>query len=949
MSKINDLRIHAAQNKPDVIALNEIKPKNGAVPEPRSFNIPGYTPYTNNLEDPDVRGVCVYVRNCFKSNHVNIPDHNFKDVATVAINTQNSCLMIQCIYRSGTVKKAQELDDELHKLLRKSSTIQGFNQKITVGDFNLNKVNWTPEPIVPDNIPANSPENKFVDLLHDIHVTQHVCKETRYREGHTPTIDDLILSTNETDISNLTYDPGMGKSDHITLNCDIQLRNYINILSQPKIILKYDRADYDKIRQEMNIDWKDKFDGKSGQACIDIFEDIYNTAVKKHVPSIKVNAEYEKPKWMSRSTWSRVRKKHSKWIKYLITRQPSDYKEYTKVRNEVTHANMKERRNYEKSISRDVRKNPKGVRNYMKSTNRVKATIPNLVRKDGSTATTDKEIAEALSDQYSSVFTEEDLENIPEMPPKPLITNPLSKFQFLENKVKKALQSLDKTKSPGLDQVHPQVLKETASIVASPITHIFEKCQEEGIFPSQWLKASITPIFKKGNRSDPGNYRPVSLTCVLCKTMERLMVEQMLQHAIENYLLTSHQHGFTPCRSVTTNLLEVLNKWTESLMHEIPVDILYLDYCKAFDTVPHSRLLNQISTFGIQGEALQLIKAFLSNRQQKVVANGCSSEWKPVKSGVPQGSVLGPVLFSWFVNDIPALLDNSVTMYADDTKLHAALTQPDTPQRLQQDLQKLEEWAKNMQMKFHPAKCKVMHLGNNNPDYPYTMTKEDGTIHTLEEAIIEKDLGVHVNYSLTFTYHCKQKIAAATKTTNYIKHTFQYMDKEIFLLLYKSLVRPLLEFASTVWNPAQKFNSNAIEKVQRRATRMVPELKGLRYKERLQELGLETLAYRRKRADLLEAFRIINRDHSIDINCSCTLCPDKAMFNPAPSASSTTRGNSKKMYVHAATGKRKNFFATRVTPAWNSLSDATVNSRTIDEFKRNLKSDIGHTAFDYEW
>ena len=949
MSKINDLRIHAAQNKPDVIALNEIKPKNGSIPEPRSFNIPGYTPYTNKLEDPDVRGICIYVRNCFKSNLICIPDHNFKDVATVSINTQNSCVMIQCIYRSGTVSKAKQLDEEFHKLLRKTTAIKGYNQKITVGDFNLNKIRWTPDPIIPDHIPDNSTEHKFVDLLHDIHVTQHVCKETRYREGHTPTIDDLILTTYETDISNLTYDPGMGRSDHITLNCDIVLRNFINIQSQPKIILKYDKADYNSIRQEMNIDWAQQFDGKTSQECTDKFEMVYNNAVRNHVPMIKITSEQDKPKWMSQATWSRVRRKHSKWIKYLITKSPSDYEEYAKVRNEVTHANIKERKKYERNISRDVRKNPKGVRNYMKSTNKVKATIPNLVKKDGTSTTTDKEIAEALSEQYSSVFTDEDLENIPTIPMKTLITNPLSKFEFQEDKVKKILQSLDKTKAPGLDQLHPQVLKETASIIASPITHIFKKSQEEGILPSQWLKASITPIFKKGDRADPGNYRPVSLTCILCKVMERLMVEQMLKHAMENYLLTANQHGFTPCRSVTTNLLEVLNKWTESLMHEIPVDVLYLDYCKAFDTVPHQRLIKQIGSFGVEGEALQLIEAFLSGRQQKVVANGCSSEWKPVRSGVPQGSVLGPVLFSWFVNDIPSLLDNRVTMYADDTKLHGALTHPDTPLQLQRDLVKLEDWAKTMQMKFHPSKCKVMHLGNTNPDYPYTMTKEDGTLHTLEEAIIEKDLGVHVNYSLTFTYHCKQKISAATKTVNYIKHTFQYMDKEIFLLLYKSLARPLLEFASTIWNPAQKFNSNAIEKVQRRATRMVPELKGLRYKERLQELGLETLAYRRKRADLLEAFRIINQQHNIDTDCSCTQCPGKAMFNPAPDTSHTTRGNSKKMYVHCATGKRKNFFATRVTPAWNSLSEATVTSRTIEQFKRNLKADIGHTAYDYEW
>ena len=179
---------------------------------------------------------------------------------------------------------------------------------------------------------------------------------------------------------------------------------------------------------------------------------------------------------------------------------------------------------------------------------------------------------------------------------------------------------------------------------------------------------------------------------------------------------------------------------------------------------------------------------------------------------------------------------------------------------------------------------------------------------------------------------------------NYIRHTFKYIDKEIFTFLYKSLVRPHLEFASCIWSPAQKFNINAIEKVQRRATRLVPEIRELRYEDRLRALNLETLSYRRMRADLLEVYRILSKQHQLDMDCHCPHCPGKLLLMSTPVQ--TTRNNSKKLYVQTATGIRHHFFSSRVTTWWNQLSEATVNSVNINQFKNHLKKDLGHLAFD---
>ena len=300
-----------------------------------------------------------------------------------------------------------------------------------------------------------------------------------------------------------------------------------------------------------------------------------------------------------------------------------------------------------------------------------------------------------------------------------------------------------------------------------------------------------------------------------------------------------------------------------------------------------------------------------------------------------------------FVNDLPQEVESLINMFADDTKVYLPLTTNESSEQLQEDLKKLETWATQMQMRFHPQKCKVMHLGKANNKRRYIMKKADGEQHVLEETIVEKDLGVYVDSALAFTTHCQNKINTANKTLGYLRHTFKNMDSETFLLLYKALVRPHLEFSSCVWSPKYKYISDAIERVQRRATKIISNLKDLPYSERLQKLNLATLDYRRKRADLLEVYRITEGIHSIDQHCQCKICPEKYMLSP--SLNIFSRGHSKKLQVQTATGIRSNYFSVRVVNAWNSLSEETVSAKNINIFKNLLHKDLGKNMFIYNF
>ena len=936
---MDELKIHIKENNPDIMAFNEIKPKNGKIPDVSLLQINGYTCYTNNLEDETTRGCIIYIRDNFESVIVEMKEQEFKDALWVSVKSSKAKekLLVGCIYRSGTPATALLNDNNLHLMLKQAANIKGYSSKVIAGDFNLNKISWDPDPVIPDNLNTESAECKFIDCIRDTFLHQHITEPTRFRLGQQPTLDDLIFSTEENDIEDLIYHPSIGRSDHITLQCKIKIK--LKTEASKRVIYKYDKGDYIKMAEMLNINWENELEDCNAQEAMDKFDSRYKAAEEECIPKATISGMLEcrvKPSWLNNHALRKVKRKHSAWIRYLNTKDGEDYQIYILKRNEATRETKKARKDFERSLAKECRKNAKGVWKYIKSRKK-SSGIPNLKKKDNTFTESAKEIAETLNEQYYSAFTDEDTSNIPNIPPKPLETLPLESFIVSQEDVHKSLKNLKPEKSPGIDGIHPRPLKELADVLAKPVHMIFKKSLEEGQLPRNWLDAVVSPIFKKGSRWIAENYRPVSLLCILSKLLESIITPQIVNHIKVKHLSCSQQHGFSKGKSTTTNLLEALNIWSEAVMHGIPVDILFLDYSKAFDSVPHLRLIKQVESFGIHGSALTWIDSFLTDRRQQVRANGELSEFKPVKSGVPQGSILGPVLFTLYVNDIPSELDTFISMYADDTKLYTAITSESSVASLKSDLKKLEAWALLMQMKFHPLKCKIMHLGKDNPKTAYQMKTPDGNYHNLEETEVEKDLGVEVDNKLKFSHHVQTKVNKANKVLGCLKHTFKYLTKDIFPMLYKSLVRPHLEYASCIWSPQLKRDQDALERVQRRATKLVPELKHLPYITRLKQLNLPTLKYRRRRADIIETYRIITNQHSINGHCHCTICPTKQLLEL--SSNTNTRGHQYKLKTQITTGVRRHFFSTRVTSDWNKLQEATVTSENINIFKSRLEKE----------
>ena len=300
-----------------------------------------------------------------------------------------------------------------------------------------------------------------------------------------------------------------------------------------------------------------------------------------------------------------------------------------------------------------------------------------------------------------------------------------------------------------------------------------QKSLEEEKLPQCWNDAHVRPIFKKGTKSSRSNYRPVSLTSVVCKQMEAIVRDHVTNHILVNNLLTDCQHGFVPGRSCGTQLLRCLDIWTDLLDQGHCLDVIYLDFSKAFDSVPHKRLLEKMRGYGITGSTLGWCKDFLSGRRQRVVINGEMSEWREVLSGVPQGSVIGPTMFVLFINDMPEAVHCFIQMFADDAKIFQTMATDDDFTNFSNDLHSLQAWANTWQMVFNAKKCKVLHLGNSNPLHEYSMEST-----TLEAITEEKDLGVIVDDKLKFDRHAEAQTNKANKILGLIRRSFDYLDKE---------------------------------------------------------------------------------------------------------------------------------------------------------------------------
>ena len=316
--------------------------------------------------------------------------------------------------------------------------------------------------------------------------------------------------------------------------------------------------------------------------------------------------------------------------------------------------------------------------------------------------------------------------------------------------IDKLLKGLSPHKAAGPDKFKPIVLQTLHKELAPILQLIFQRSIDTGKIPDIWKEANVSPIYKKGEKSDPSNYRPISLTCVLCKILEHIVASSLVKHFTELDIFYEMQHGFREKRSCETQLIMLIDELAKNMQMGKQTDLILLDFSKAFDKVAHEKLLLKLHHYGIRGDTLKWIKDFLDNRKQAVVINGINSEKIPVSSGVPQGSVLGPILFLAYINDLPEQVKSRVRLFADDTALYLAISSTTESEVLQTDLASLEQWEKMWDMQFNPSKCQVLQITKKGKtlDSKYILHNVE-----LESVPAAKYLGVTIADDLSWSKH----------------------------------------------------------------------------------------------------------------------------------------------------------------------------------------------------
>ena len=387
--------------------------------------------------------------------------------------------------------------------------------------------------------------------------------------------------------------------------------------------------------------------------------------------------------------------------------------------------------------------------------------------------------------------------------------------------IKSLLYKLPNKSSSGPDGISNILLKKLSEELCKPLSILFQISFNQKVIPDEWRMADVIPIYKgKGSKYDVGSYRPISLTNTISKVMESIIYSNIVNHCNKFNIINIEQHGFRNKRSTCTNLLELLNDLTNNIDIGNAVDIITIDFAKAFDSINHNKQLVKLHSYGIVGKTLGWIKEFLNNRSFCVKLNNTKSNNLPVPSSVPQGTKLGPLLFTLFINDI---INNfkfaKVRMYADDLKIYAVVNNFQDKENLQLELNELLKLANKWQLKINFDKCHVIHLGFKNNNFTYGLD-----LHNIEVSQSEKILGVLLACNLSFKEHVYEIVKKACKMCNIILTNFKHVNNCTLTDLYKCYVRPILEYVSVVWLPHHVYLIDLIENVQRNFTKRLPGL-----------------------------------------------------------------------------------------------------------------------------
>ena len=798
---------------------------------------------------------------------------------------------------------------------------------------------------------------QIIDVASNQNLLQKVNFGTRETRSGNRNILELIFSNNHDLITNI-YGEHSKVSDHKYIVCETshnfspQEHTPVEPVDTNLASYNYQKADWKILKAKLKeINWNDTLENcNNSTEKTDAILDIVSTAVEENCDKFK-QSRGKVRKVIPRDRRILLRSKKKLKAKMKDKNQPNDRKEIiekgiTDIDEKLLTSHQNERINEELCAINNMKVNPKHFFTYAKKHIKTKSCIgPFKINENLITAPV--EISENLSKQYSTSFSTPDPNNNINNPREFFSTTEgstdqiLSDIHFTREMIIKEIGNIKSDSAPGPDHFSVILLQKCAEELSVPLYILWRHSLDTGDIASLFKKAIICPIQKANSqRCHPKSYRPVSLTSHLIKVFERVLRSSIVKHLEDNNLLPKNQHGFISGRSTLSQLLHQLEQMIRAWEDGKSTDTIYLDFAKAFDKVDHNILCHKIKRLGITGKVGLWIREFLTNRFQQVSANGALSSPAPVLSGVPQGTVLGPILFIIMIDDLDCDLVHSVaSKYADDTRITATVSNSEEAQQFQLELDsKIYPWGPANKMALNGDKFEHLHVGSNLHQTKASYTDPSGT--TIIEKQYIKDLGVTMSNDLTWTKHIEEVVSKARVMSGWALRTFFTREQDPMITIWNIQVRPILDYCSPLWSPSSNNykNIDLLEATQRSFTRCIKGMEGLDYAQRLNALSMYSVQRRHERYKIIYIYKIKEN-----------LVPNISEIHGLQFYSSRRHGcicrmPSYPLYHNKAVIARNNSFALTASSLWNSLPQhiRDISGLSIDAFKRRLDKVLKH-------
>ena len=725
----------------------------------------------------------------------------------------NNIFCISSLYRVGTLGENHR--NEVNNYLRKLASSRKYKKHCLIGDLNLSNTSW------PEGDTNVELERGFVDLFNDLGFEQLIDRPTHERGK----VLDLLLTNVPRLVSNVNIlsKNEVCSSDHFGITFNL---GEVKRTSPPKRkLFNFKRANWDSLNSDLKrANWDRILYMCDAQTAWYRFKGILLDLCKTHIPTVTSKAKLQPP-WFDSETHSLCREKERLRSRYKETKSASDYAKFSSCRKR-----FKELVQEKMASNFDDEDDPaivsKKFWSHVKSSS-VSARIPETVSYNGKFRNNPQDQSELFNTYFADQFSTPSSYNIN----IDFSTEYDDDMHFTHRDVRKLLRKMNSNKAPGPDGIHGKILKNCAEGICYPLTKNFKISYNTGQIPNEWKLANVVPVHKKGSKLTTENYRPISLTCLVMKIFESLVRDELMKKC--QNLITDKQHGFLPQRSCTTQLVPFSDSLALSLNDASRTDVVYFDFAKAFDSVNHDIILGKLkSNFNINGKLLKFMVNYLQDRQQRVVIGGHYSTDRVVTSGVPQGSILGPLLFVLFINDMPDVVSEgtNLLLYADETKIWRRISDWNDHVILQNDILSLFNWSRLNLMTFHPHKCKVLSVTLQHSTFVHDIVFPfhsfhyclDGTDRSmLEYVTTEKDLGVEISNRFSWCQHVSALYNKASSRLGLTRRVCHFVNCKVQKrILYLALVRSLFEHVSVIWHPSGPQVSN-LERIQKRGVKWI--------------------------------------------------------------------------------------------------------------------------------